>query len=154
MTSTFPPLRAGDAVTEPRLVRILNGVRTRRLPKQEWTHGAHLVLAAALIDETGLEGAEKAAPGHIRAYNEATGVVNDDKNGYHETLTLFFLRRVARFLDACPEPGLAEKTTRLLASPLAAADYPLGFYSKAHLFSVAARRGWLAPDLKPMDADD
>ena len=29
--------------------------------------------------------------------------------------------------------------------------WPLSFWSAERLFSVAARRGWIAPDLKPLD---
>ena len=30
--------------------------------------------------------------------------------------------------------------------------WPLSFWSRARLFSVAARRGWVEPDLKPLSA--
>lgn len=154
MSAPSEPVHAGATVDAERFARIAHGVRARSLPKAEWTHGAHLVFAVSLIDEHGLAGAEAAAPSLIRAYNEATGGVNDDKNGYHETLTVFFLRRVARFIEATPDALAPELATTLLASPLARSDYPLSFYSKALLFSVEARRDWTPPDLKPMDADD
>jgi len=38
----------------------------------------------------------------------------------------------------------------VLASPLAARDVLTRHYSKATLFSVAARRGWVEPDLEPL----
>jgi hypothetical protein len=38
----------------------------------------------------------------------------------------------------------------LLASPLAARDVLTRHYSKALLFSVEARRGWIEPDLEPL----
>lgn len=147
------PLRAGDAVTDTALRRILGGVRQRTLPKPEWTHAAHLVFGVGLLSEGSLAQAEEEAPHLICGYNEATGVVNDDASGYHHTITLFFLRR----LDLLqPEHPIAASdwATEVLASPLAQSDYPLRFFSKGLLFTVAARLGWVEPDLQPIDWQD
>lgn len=143
------PLRAGDRVTDAMVAHIDDGVRARTLPKPEWTHPAHLVFATALLAREGLAEAEKRAPALIRAYNEATGGVNDDTQGYHHTITLFFLRAIDRFYSSHKEEGPGARATALLASPLAATDYPLRFYSHGLLFSTGARRGWAEPDLAP-----
>lgn len=116
------------------------------MQKSEWTHCAHLVFATALLNELGLEGAEAAAPDIIRTYNVATGGVNSDSEGYHHTLTLFFLREVEKFIRK-EKGNLHERATALLASRLAEREYPLAFYSREALFSLAARTGWLEPDL-------
>ena len=141
------PLRAGDAVTDGMVAHIYTGVVNRTLPRPEWTHPAHLVFATALLCERGLDGAEAAAPGLIRAYNESVGGVNDDTQGYHHTITIFFLRKIAEFFAPDGDEGPGAKATRLLASPLAAPDYPLRFYSRERLFSIEARREWAAGDL-------
>jgi hypothetical protein len=146
------PLRAGDVVSDAAALRILGGVRARSLPRPEWTHPAHLVFATALIADCGLAGAEDAAPGLIRAYNESVGGVNDDTQGYHHTITLFFLRQIDSFLAPYREERPGARATRMLASRLATPEYPLAFYSKERLFSVEARRGWVAPDLKGEEA--
>ncbi len=151
MSDKFEPLRQGATVDEAMVARILEGLRARTLPKPEWTHAAHLTAAAALLDERGLTGAEAAMPSLIRAYNEATGVSNTDSEGYHQTITLFFLRRIDQFLAPLKHEPLPECVTRLLASPLAERSYPLAYYSRDRLFSVEARRKWAPPDLKPID---
>ena len=141
------PLRAGDRVTDAMVAHIHDGVVSRTLPRPEWTHPAHLVFASALLAARGLGGAEAAAPHLIRAYNESVGGVNDDTQGYHHTITLFFLRRIDEFLTTYAAEAIGARATRLLASPLAAPDYPLSAYSRERLFSVEARCTWLAPDL-------
>jgi hypothetical protein len=73
--------------------------------------------------------------------------VNDDAQGYHHTITIFFLRAISRFYDQFTAENCGARATRLLALPLAAPDYPLRFYTKERLFSVEARRGWVEPDL-------
>lgn len=143
---TRHPLRAGDFVDDGAARRILDGVREHSLPRPEWTHQAHLVFATALLAERGLEQAEAAAPDLIRSYNESVGGANDDTQGYHHTITLLFLRHVDAFLKPYADDSVGARATRLLASPLAASDYPLKFYSRERLFSVEARRGWIEPD--------
>jgi hypothetical protein len=146
MNQEFTILRAGAVVTNAHARRILDGVRDRFLPRPEWTHPAHLVFATGLIAEHGLAGAEEQAPDLIRAYNESVGGVNDDAQGYHHTLTIFFLRKVDAFLAPFRSDEIGARATRLLASPLAAPDYPLQFYARERLFSREARRFWVAPE--------
>ena len=143
------PIRAGDVVTDEAAERIYLRLVNRTLPRAEWTHPAHLVFATVLLDRVGLAAAEETAPGRIRAYNESVGGVNDDSQGYHHTITLFFLRHIAAFFGAAPLDGVGARATRLLASPLALPDYPLRFYSKERLFSVDARRNWAEPERNP-----
>ncbi len=142
------PLRAGDRVTDAMVTHIFSGITQRTLLRPEWTHPAHLVFATALLAERGLIRAEAAAPDIIRAYNESVGGVNDDSQGYHHTITLFFLRRIDEFYAPYTEEQIGQRATRLLASPLAATDYPLRFYTRERLFSAEARGGWVAPDLE------
>ena len=151
MGNSFEPLHPGAQVTAAMAARIHNGLKTRSLPKSEWTHAAHLTAAVALLDESGLAQAEAEMPDLIRAYNEATGVQNTDSDGYHHTITLFYLRKIAQFVAPIKNEPLAQRTTKLLASPLAERSYPLTYYSHGRLFSVAARRHWAAPDLKAIE---
>jgi len=147
----FKPLRAGANVTAAMVAQILNGLRSHKLPKAEWTHHAHLAAGAVLLDELGLAGAEAEMPSLIRTYNESTGVANTDAEGYHHTITLFFLRRIEQFLAPHREEPIEARVTRLLASPFAERDYPFAYYSKELLFSKRARREWVEPDLKPIN---
>lgn len=83
----------------------------------------------------------------IRAYNEAVGTANTDSSGYHETITRLYLRGIATHILAHRDESLPRSLAHLLQSPLAHKEWPLSFYSRERLFSVAARRGWLEPDL-------
>jgi hypothetical protein len=79
--------------------------------------------------------------------------VNDDHNGYHETITQAYLAAIRAFVAALPA-GISdsEAAARLLATPMGDKAWPLSFWSRERLFSVAARRGWVEPDLRPLDA--
>ncbi|CAN5340219.1 hypothetical protein BH10PSE3_BH10PSE3_15550 [soil metagenome] len=120
------------------------------LPKDQWTHAAHLTATLRLV-RTRDAGLERDMPGIIQTYNVAVGGVNDDHSGYHETITQAYLTAIRAFVGALPA-GISdsEACARLLATPMGDKAWPLSFWSRERLFSVAARRGWVEPDLKPL----
>jgi hypothetical protein len=121
------------------------------LPKEKWTHEAHLALCLWLVRERGDIDPETYLPIAIRKYNIASGGVNDDTQGYHETLTQIYIRSVRFFLqDIDDELTLVDAVNLLLQSPRGHRSWPLGHYSKEHLFSVEARRNFVEPDLVPI----
>lgn len=127
--------------------RVGEGLLAGSLPKPDWTHEAHLAACAWLLIERPDIVPERDLPGIIRNYNVAVGGVNDDTQGYHETLTQFYVRVVRGFLAGRGDEGLLSAVNALLSSPMADRGWPLRFYSRDRLFSVAARRGWVEPDL-------
>lgn len=149
----FASLQAGARPDAAYIARLINGLRDCTLPESEWTNAAHYAGAAALLEEVGLAAAEAQMPGYIRRFNESVGGVNSDMEGYHHTITIFLLKRIDKFLKPMTSASLEEKVVALLSSPLVEKTYMLGFYSKDLLFSVKARRDWVAPDLKDIDAD-
>jgi hypothetical protein len=128
------------------------GLLARALPKAEWTHEAHLAACLWLFRERPDFVPERDMPGTISAYNVAVGTENTDSAGYHETLTQLYIKGVRAFAATLPEgTGLVEAVNALLASEIGDRSWPLCFYSKERLFSVEARRGWVEPDLEPLD---
>ncbi len=127
--------------------RVGEALVAQTLPRREWTHEAHLAACVWLLLERPDLHPERAMPEIIRNYNRAVGVVNDDTQGYHETLTQLYIQEVRRFLATCAEQGLLASANALLTSEMARRDWPLRFYSRERLFSVAARRAWITPDV-------
>ena len=122
------------------------------LPKAQWTHAAHLVATLRLV-RTRNEHLERDMPTIIRTYNVAVGGVNDDHNGYHETITQAYLTAIRAFVAALPAgTSDGEAAKRLLATPMGDKQWPLGFWSRERLFSVEARRAWVEPDVAPLEA--
>ena len=89
----------------------------------------------------------------IAGYNESLGGINDDTEGYHDTITCAFIAGIRLHLCGRPpaEP-LVDAVNSPLASPIGRRDWPLGFYSRPLLFSVTARRKFVSPDLAPLPA--
>jgi hypothetical protein len=144
MTEYRPRLFKCDAEVE----HIGEGLLACTLPRAEWTHEAHLAATTYLLTRRPDIAIDKELPGIIRRYNESAGGVNDDTQGYHETITRVFLHGVRLFLaEADPGEPLHELINELLLSPMGRRDWPLRFYSAERLFSVDARRRFVPPDV-------
>ncbi len=131
------------------LERIARGLIDRSLPKAQWSHGAHFAAAFWLLRRPDRD-AMREMPGLIRAYNTATGVPNTDTGGYHETITIASLRVASAWLAERPHAPLHEALNEFLAAKYGRSDWLLAHWSKSVLFSIAARRAWVDPDLKPL----
>jgi hypothetical protein len=142
---TFKPFNSDDEI-----VAIGSGLLGLTLPKPEWTHAAHFAATMWLLACRKDLDAARDLPQLIRRYNEATGTVNSDTAGYHETITQASIRAARAFLAADPEPSLFRTCNALMTSPLGDPDWLLAYWSRARLFSVAARRTWVDPDMRPL----
>jgi len=144
MTDYAPRLFRTDAEIE----HLGEGLLARTLRREEWTHEAHLAATTYLLLKRPDIDLDKELPGIIRSFNESVGGVNSDTEGYHDTITRAFLHGVRLFLvEADPDEPLHEVVNELLLSPMGRRDWPLRFYSRERLFSVAARRGFVTPDV-------
>ena len=118
------------------------------MPKAEWTHEAHLAATTYLLLKHPEIDLDAALPGLIRAYNESVGGLNDNTQGYHETITRAYLHGIRLFLSEADRAAPVDHLVNdLLHSPMGQRDWPLRFWSKERLISVEARRGWVEPDL-------
>lgn len=126
------------------------GLLTCALSREEWTHEAHLAACLYLLAERPDIDIDAEIAGLISRFNESVGGVNDDNGGYHDTITRTYVAGVRAFLADAPATGLAARVNALLLSPAGQREWPLRFYSRELLFSVAARRGFVAPDIAPL----
>lgn len=134
------------------IVAIGEGLLAATLPREAWTHEAHLAACSWLLRDRCDIDLERELPGIISAYNLASGGVNDDSQGYHETITQVYIAGVkAHFAEIGGQQPLYQSVNILLSSARGRRDYPLRFYSKELLFSAEARRSFVAPDLASLD---
>ena len=118
------------------------------LPTADFNHREHLLVALCYLLRMG----DADALSHMRAgigrYAAAHGV---NPSLYHETITVFWLRRVRAYLERADAGlGLAEMTNAL-AAECGGSRLVFDYYSKALIDSETARRGWVEPDLRPLD---
>jgi hypothetical protein len=113
----------------------------------DFGHGLHLTVALVYLLESGYDGALERMRRGLRTFvghHKLTGV-------YHETLTVFWMRRVRAFVEradgAFGPAALAGGLARACADSRVVFDY----YTRERLHSEEARSRWLDPDLKPLD---
>jgi hypothetical protein len=134
--------------TDAEIEHIGEGLLAGTLPREEWTHEAHLAATTYLLIRRADVDLDVELPGIIRRYNESVGGVNTDSEGYHETITRSFLHGVRLFLaEADSDAPLHQLVNGVLLSPMGRRDWPLRFYSRERLFSVEARRSFVVPDI-------
>ncbi len=144
MTDYTPRLFASD----DDVIHVAEGFLARTLPRGEWTHEAHLATTLYLLLRRTEIDLDEELPGLIRGFNESVGGLNNDTEGYHETITRVFLHGVRLFLsEADLKEPLHELVNELLLSPMGKRDWALRFYSRERLFSVVARTTFVEPDL-------
>jgi hypothetical protein len=142
MTALPPRLFASDAAVH----RIGEGLLACTLPRAEWTHEAHLAAVTWLVVERPDIDLDAELRGIISRYNESVGGVNDDRQGYHHTITCCFLAAIRDHVDETTGKALADRVNALLESPRGRRDWPSRFYRRETLASAEARLGYLAPD--------
>ena len=132
--------------TTDEILSLVRGFEDCTLPREEWTHAAHLTVALwHLLQYDWPEAVERVRRG-IKRYNAAHGIATTPTGGYHETLTIFWLRHVRSFLEAGRNE--ARSLVALANELIATADknLPLEHYTRERLFSPEARAAWVEPD--------
>lgn len=137
--------------TSADVLRLVNEFEACSLPRAEWTHPAHLVVALWYLLRHDEAKAIRLIRDGIRRYNEASGIRQTKTGGYHETITLFYIKVIGKFLStASPDCALMMLVNSLL-STCEDKNLPLEYYSRERLMSWEARTAWLEPDLRSLD---
>jgi len=87
---------------------------------------------------------------NIQRYNASSG---GDPNGYHETITIFFLRLIAGYLKTHGDGKSIAKMVNALYAGRASKESPLVYYSLGRLSSAEARASFVEPDLRPLESN-
>jgi hypothetical protein len=115
------------------------------LPREHWTHSAHVRLAWLYLTQLPFAAALDRIRDGIRRYNAAGG-----SDGYHETITVAFTRLVHARLapDRAPEdfPAFQARNPELFAGR---GDLLGQHYSSATLASTEAKQRFVEPDREP-----
>jgi len=121
------------------------------LPKEEWTHAAHVAVGAHYVFLLGEADALATMRQRVRAFNEAVGTINSTTSGYHETLTRFWIAVLARLRAAHPTESKLEYVQGAVTTYGSRRDLHRMYYTFDVVKSVDARQNWVAPDHRPAD---
>ena len=136
---------------------MVSEVERATFARAEWTHEAHIAFATWVILAEGSRDPLPRIRSAIRRLNESFGNENTADDGYHETITAFYVRTITRLVRERDDEGdneggnpsdiVAECVTRLRDRSI-----PLRHWSRERLFCREARAAWCEPDLCPIDA--
>jgi hypothetical protein len=134
--------------TDEEVSEVVRRFESCELPPADFNHREHLLVALCYL----LRADDAAALTRIRTnigrYAAAHGV---NPSLYHETVTVFWLKRVRAYLArAGAGLGLAEMTNAL-NEECGSSRLVYEYYSKELIDSDGARREWAEPDLRPLD---
>jgi len=136
--------------TEPELQRLIERFHGRTLPHAEWTHHAHIAVGTWHVHERGPVRALTTLRTAIRSLNDVHGTPNSDTRGYHETITRAYVCLIADVLATCDVTTSLDAVRAVMESFVASRDVLFCYYSRDRLMSVGARRGWVPPDVAPL----
>jgi hypothetical protein len=137
--------------TEVEIDGFLAAFESGTLPKERWTHAAHLLAGACYVHRLGQALAIDHMRQCVRRYNEAVGGKNTATSGYHETITVFWIKVLdTLFVQARP---IARERFAALAVERYAAQRDLfrRFYNFDVIASAEARAVWMPPTLEEIE---
>ena len=136
---------------DPDIERLALAMIGCTLPKAEWTQEGHFAAALWLLRHRPDLADYDEMRRLFSRYNAATDTPNTDDGGYHHSITIASLRAAAHHLALQgPEMPLHVVLATLMASMQGRSDWLLAHWRRETLFSVAARRDWVPPDLAPL----
>lgn len=119
------------------------------LPFESWTHEAHLRVACIYLMRLGPDRALDEMRTRIRAYNAAHNVPSTPTRGYHETITVAWIRALTPIVHQ--HAGEAGSLGVLARAPeVRDQGYLHRFYSRGLLASPEARAAFVPPDVAPL----
>lgn len=129
---------------------LIRAFKECRLTRSEWNHPAHLTVALwYLFHYSELEATHCIRVG-IQRYNAALGIQTTANSGYHETITLFWIRIISYFLaNERANRSIVDLANKLIQI-YDNKHLPFEYYSCDRLMSWEARTNWVEPDLKPI----
>jgi hypothetical protein len=123
------------------------------IPLESWKHRTHLRVAWIYLDRHGLDGAIERMRVGIPKLNAANAIIDGIDMGYHDTVTVAWLKiieatRRAYGLEADSETFL-DSHTQLHSKVLLRL-----FYSRERIMSAEAKVRFIEPDLAPLPRFD
>ena len=136
--------------SEEDILTLVRSFEDATIARDDWKHTEHLIVALYYVSHHDiLTAAMKMREGIINLLVKGFEVDLSKEMPYHETITLFWIRTVAKFDASKNGASIAEKVSEIIDR--FDKDYPLKFYSRELLFSDEARVRFTEPDIKLFD---
>lgn len=118
------------------------------ISNDDWSHTLHIRIATIYLMRNSLNSALQKIRDGIKKLNETNAIPESQFRGFHETLTIAWVKVVAgKIAQANPQSSLdlLEQHPDLLNARLLNA-----YYSPERLMSLEAKANFIEPDIKPL----
>ena len=123
--------------------QLVRGFEDTSLPKEQWTHAAHVTVALSYVRSFGATAATARMREAIQRFNAAKGGA---RTAYHETITLAWIAVINGFLAKADVGQPLPDLLSALLEQTGDKHYLQRHYSPEVLMSDAARTTWVPPD--------
>jgi hypothetical protein len=133
---------------ETEVSELVRTFETCEIHPAEFKHYQHLAVALWYLRHHAYEAASDKMRSGIQRLAAAYG-----KSGYHETITLFWLKVVHGFLLKADSRATILELANEVASEYGQRNLIAEYYSEEILASVKAKGEWVEPDLRSLEFD-
>ena len=134
--------------TDEEVAEVVRRFESCELPPADFNHREHLLVALCYLLRMGDADALDHMRARIKKYAASHGV---NPSLYHETVTVFWLKRVRAYLERAGAGLALAEMTNALAAECGSSRLVFDYYSRELIDSETARREWVEPDLRPLD---
>lgn len=129
--------------TEDEIRALVEAFEACSFHPSEFRHYQHLTVALWYVWHLPFGEAEERVKTGIRKLAETYG-----KTGYHETITLFWLRMVSIFASSVDRKSPLAATANRMIEKYTNKDLIFDYYSSELIDSAKAKAEWIEPDLQ------
>lgn len=147
-TTPKPPILKKELPldSDARLFELVERFEACELPINNWTHRAHLAVGLVYLSRLSFDEATIKIRQRINDYNRAMG----NPQGYNETVTILFLRKIKSVASDKTRPKTLHELLVTLEDVCSVA-WIYRYYSKQLVWSDEAKKVWQEPDLRALD---
>ncbi|HEX6626210.1 MAG TPA: hypothetical protein VF064_21010 [Pyrinomonadaceae bacterium] len=131
------------------VLKVVRGFESCECAPDDFNHRSHLVVALCYLLREPEEKALARMRGGLLKFLAHHRI--DPATVYHETLTVFWLKRVRAFTERAGHGRTLAALANELAESCGNSRVVFDYYSKELVGSEEARRALVEPDLKPLD---
>lgn len=138
--------------SDEELEKLVRAFEAGQLAEGQWHHQEHIAICFWYLCRRPLLEAIFSMKIGILKYNERYNVQQTPERGYHETITLFFIRYLQNFKESIDlrHGTLVDHLRPLLRLHCESLPLLWQYYSKPVLNSLDARIQWVEPDLRSL----
>jgi hypothetical protein len=132
--------------TEKDIIDLVKSFENATVSREDWRHREHLIVALYYVSHNDVETAlDKMRSGILNLLANGFKVDLTKEMPYHETITVFWIHKLADFHEASNGASIVAKVAEI--GEKFDKNYPLRFYSRERLFSDEARARFIEADL-------